>query len=302
MFSWLCKKQKCRLQSVDGLNSAPPTLCVGYVCNGGIITKLPIGQRQHESSPHPRKNRARPIKFGDCHPAAGLMDVLEMDSDTRGFLLSSLGGLAGILGSCILFADIPIRQIPRFQKFDMKESRVFMVIALSLSAGVMILAALWKVLAEASGYLKLGDAILTLCFLAGVLLCGLINIFMHKLTPLSIVQCAHDQEDGPDTQEGDPQINDVQGGDDQNVAAEEQPLLSEANKRKRSSRLRSCKNPENDCMGYSRPCSHCYRKATADNGFSSGSHGQEGMDDSSPHHHHYEQERSRCKFFFFPAG
>lgn len=128
--------------------------------------------------------------------------ILELSNDTSGIFLTLASSLACVLGALIITLDLIWRKIFPSSKFDLHNNQGFLVCSLSLSAGVLIFTAFFKLMPQALEYFgkspKLKDSpslamqFLIITFLVGVITCACINMFIHAFTSKSIVHCAHD--------------------------------------------------------------------------------------------------------------
>ncbi|KAH7416872.1 ZIP zinc transporter [Cadophora sp. MPI-SDFR-AT-0126] len=127
---------------------------------------------------------------------------MQLDNDTRGWILSILSGIACILGASIICVDILIRCIPSKRNFRIQESEAFMASSLSLSFGVMIFSALYSILPNSKKYLinsgyapSTAGWILLAGFVGGVCGIQIISRLFHRLAPSHVVDCNHSHEE-----------------------------------------------------------------------------------------------------------
>ncbi|KAH4256744.1 hypothetical protein HBI70_184550 [Parastagonospora nodorum] len=139
---------------------------------------------------------------------------MELDNDTRGWIMSIVSGIACTFGASIICVDIIIRQFPGKKDFKIQDSNAFLSTGLSLSFGVMIFSSLYSMLPSAKRYLEKGGlsgkaATFTLmgCFLIGALGISVLSQILHQYIPHSVVDCDHehgDEEQGKaEDEEGD---------------------------------------------------------------------------------------------------
>ncbi|KAH8673584.1 ZIP zinc transporter-domain-containing protein [Xylariales sp. PMI_506] len=126
------------------------------------------------------------------------MDVQEVDNDTRGWILSTVSGIACVLGASVICVDIIVRQFPGKKNFRIQDSNAFLASSLSLSFGVMIFMSLYSMLPEAKLYLKKGEfsdsaagLVLIGCFVSGFVGIQAISRLCHQLLPSHVVDCDH---------------------------------------------------------------------------------------------------------------
>lgn len=119
--------------------------------------------------------------------------------------MTSLSGVACILGASVICIDIIIRQFPGKRDFRIQDSDTFLSMSLSLSFGVMLFSALYSMLPSAKKSLMEGGYspkeaswILIVCFIGGVVGIQLISRVLHQYVPSHVVDCEHNhEEDGP---------------------------------------------------------------------------------------------------------
>jgi ZIP family zinc transporter len=127
--------------------------------------------------------------------------------------MTSLSGLACILGASVICIDIIIRQFPGKRDFRIQDSDTFLSMSLSLSFGVMLFSALYSMLPSAKKSLQEGGYspkaaswILIICFIGGVVGIQLISRVLHQYVPSHVVDCEHNhEEEGP---KGDAETHD----------------------------------------------------------------------------------------------
>lgn len=128
-----------------------------------------------------------------------------LSNDERGWVMTSLSGVACILGASVICIDIIIRQFPGKRDFRIQDSDTFLSMSLSLSFGVMLFSALYSMLPSAKKSLQEGGYspkeaswILIVCFIGGVVGIQLISRVLHQYVPSHVVDCEHNhEEEGP---------------------------------------------------------------------------------------------------------
>lgn len=119
--------------------------------------------------------------------------------------MTSLSGVACILGASVICIDIIIRQFPGKRDFRIQDSDTFLSMSLSLSFGVMLFSALYSMLPSAKRSLQDGGYspkeaswILITCFIGGVVGIQIVSRILHQYVPSHVVDCEHNhEEDGP---------------------------------------------------------------------------------------------------------
>jgi len=119
--------------------------------------------------------------------------------------MTSLSGVACIVGASVICVDIIIRQFPGKRDFRIQDSDTFLSMSLSLSFGVMLFSALYSMLPSAKRSLQEGGYspkeaawILIACFMGGVIGIQIISRVLHQYVPSHVVDCEHNhEEDGP---------------------------------------------------------------------------------------------------------
>ncbi|CEJ61073.1 hypothetical protein PMG11_09617 [Penicillium brasilianum] len=156
-------------------------------------------------------------------------------NDLRGWVMSAVSGVACVLGSAVICADIVLRRVTHDKKFQIANSNNFLSASLCLSAGVMLFTSLYSMLPNSKDYLtragfspSVSAYILTALFIAGVVVIRVASGFLHRFIPSHVVDCAH-THDGP---EQDPERGEqMQDCDDRtearhaNGSTERTPLL-----------------------------------------------------------------------------
>ncbi|KAJ5896856.1 uncharacterized protein N7473_006255 [Penicillium subrubescens] len=156
-------------------------------------------------------------------------------NDLRGWVMSAVSGVACVLGSAVICADIVLRRVTHDKKFQIANSNNFLSASLCLSAGVMLFTSLYSMLPNSKDYLiragfspSVSAYILTALFIAGVVIIRVASGFLHRFIPSHVVDCAH-THDGPeeDPERGE-QMQDCDGRPDTrhtNGSTERTPLL-----------------------------------------------------------------------------
>ncbi|KAF2277992.1 uncharacterized protein EI97DRAFT_432080 [Westerdykella ornata] len=130
------------------------------------------------------------------------MERLGMGNDERGWILAIISGIACVAGASVIYIDILIRQFPGKKNWKLEDSNLFLSSGFSLSFGVLIFSALYKILPSSRRYLEDGGlpprvAVFTLvaCFLLGAFAISILSRILHHYIPHSVVDCAHDHGD-----------------------------------------------------------------------------------------------------------
>ncbi|PGH13088.1 hypothetical protein AJ80_06460 [Polytolypa hystricis UAMH7299] len=123
------------------------------------------------------------------------------DIDTRGWIMSCIGGIACMMGASIICVDLLTARCFGKKGFRITESNVFLSSSLSLSAGVLLYTSLYSMLPTSKNYLtKAGFSasaasfILIGLFLSGVVIIQFLSTFIHRYIPSHIVNCEHTHE------------------------------------------------------------------------------------------------------------
>ncbi|KAJ2906858.1 putative zip zinc transporter protein [Zalerion maritima] len=126
------------------------------------------------------------------------MDALEMDNDTRGWIMCLVSGAACVAGSLVICVDSLVRLVPGFRSFEIAKSSAFLAASLSLSFGVMIFSSLYSMLPTSRKYFaKAGFSAqaaglwLMFSFAVGFLGIQVISRLFHQLMPSHVVDCDH---------------------------------------------------------------------------------------------------------------
>lgn len=223
-------------------------------------------------------------------------------SDKQAWILTLASSIACIVGSLFICLDLLVRLLPGQHEFSLEDNR-FLVGGLSLGAGVLLFTALNKMLPEAMTYLMVEDdtgktllsdksaatAVLMTSFLAGVVLCIMLNSLLHRLTPESIVHCGQDHDHASDEEQDTPAP--------QRQMSERTPLMrssvSRATLRSHAS-YRKCRHEgDSECAGFTDPCAQesacCSHPKDSPNEGEASHHNHERTSDD--HHHHVTEER-----------
>ncbi|PNS17439.1 hypothetical protein CAC42_7122 [Sphaceloma murrayae] len=127
-----------------------------------------------------------------------------LSNDTRGWIMTSISGVACVLGASIICADVIVRQFPGKKDFRIQDSDSFLSASLSLSFGVMLFSALYKMLPSAKSSLhegglspKVAAWVLIICFIGGAVGIQIVSRILHHYIPSHVVDCehTHDEED-----------------------------------------------------------------------------------------------------------
>ncbi|QIX00225.1 hypothetical protein AMS68_005742 [Peltaster fructicola] len=125
-----------------------------------------------------------------------------LSNDERGWVMTSLSGVACVIGASVICVDIIVRLFPGKKNFRIQDSDTFLSASLSLSFGVMLFSSLFSMLPNSkSSLIKSGfDAktatwIMVACFLGGFVGIQFLSRIMHKFIPSHVVDCEHTHED-----------------------------------------------------------------------------------------------------------
>ncbi|ETS76106.1 hypothetical protein PFICI_11493 [Pestalotiopsis fici W106-1] len=126
------------------------------------------------------------------------METMELDNDTRGWIMALVSGIACVLGASVICVDWLVRLLPGKKNFRVQDSDAFLASSLSLSFGVMIFMSLYSMLPEAKSYLKKGGFdeqpagfLLIGSFVGGFLGIQIISRLCHRFLPSHVVDCDH---------------------------------------------------------------------------------------------------------------
>ncbi|KAI1393672.1 ZIP zinc transporter-domain-containing protein [Hypoxylon trugodes] len=132
------------------------------------------------------------------------MEVLELDNDTRGWIMCLVSGVACVIGSSIICVDVFVRLLPGKKNFRIQDSNTFLACSLSLSFGVMLFMSLYSMLPEAKGYLQKGGFsdqnagfIMMGSFVGGFVGIQILSRLFHQFIPSHVVDCDHSHDDHP---------------------------------------------------------------------------------------------------------
>ncbi|KAI9791120.1 MAG: hypothetical protein M1816_004351 [Peltula sp. TS41687] len=132
---------------------------------------------------------------------------MTMDNDTRGWIMSSVSGIACVLGSSIICVDFLVRLFPGKKAFKIQNSNEFLSASLSLSFGVMLFSALYSMLPSANtslqraGFSPRASAYLVIgYFIGGVIVIQVVSRILHRYMPSEVIDCDHIHE--PNDKEG----------------------------------------------------------------------------------------------------
>ncbi|KAF3016499.1 hypothetical protein E8E14_010559 [Neopestalotiopsis sp. 37M] len=152
------------------------------------------------------------------------METMELDNDTRGWIMALVSGIACVLGASVICVDSLVRLLPGKKNFRVQDSDAFLASSLSLSFGVMIFMSLYSMLPEAKSYLKKGGFeeqpagfLLIGCFVGGFVGIQIISRLCHRFLPSHVVDCDHTHKEQPEDDHhshhnGDAHRHDSHGG------------------------------------------------------------------------------------------
>ncbi|PSK53170.1 hypothetical protein B9Z65_3370 [Elsinoe australis] len=125
-----------------------------------------------------------------------------LSNDTRGWIMTSISGVACVFGASIICVDIIVRQFPGQKNFRIQDSDRFLSASLSLSFGVMLFSALYKMLPSAKNSLHEGGMspkaaawVLIICFIGGAVGIQILSRIMHHHIPTHAVNCEHTHDE-----------------------------------------------------------------------------------------------------------
>ncbi|KAJ5815624.1 hypothetical protein N7474_007401 [Penicillium riverlandense] len=126
-------------------------------------------------------------------------------NDLRGWVMSAVSGIACVLGSTVICADLVLRRLTHYKSFQIANSNNFLAASLCLSAGVMLFTSLYSMLPTSKEYLSRAGFssstaayLLTGLFLTGIIVIRIVSGFIHRFIPSNVVDCAH-THDEPET-------------------------------------------------------------------------------------------------------
>ncbi|KAL4941092.1 hypothetical protein BDV06DRAFT_195194 [Aspergillus oleicola] len=125
-------------------------------------------------------------------------------NDLRGWVMSAVSGVACVLGSSVICADLLLRRFWPRSHFQIVHNNAFLSASLCLSAGVILFTSLYSMLPTSREYLmkagwspsRSAYALIGL-FIAGVVGIRTLSAFLHKFLPSHVVDCAHTHEAPP---------------------------------------------------------------------------------------------------------
>ncbi|KAL4925036.1 Zn(2+) transporter ZRT3 [Aspergillus undulatus] len=125
-------------------------------------------------------------------------------NDLRGWVMSAVSGVACVLGSSVICADLILRRFWPRSHFQIVHNNAFLSASLCLSAGVILFTSLYSMLPTSREYLmKAGWSpsrsayALIGIFIAGVIGIRALSALLHKFLPSHVVDCAHSHEAPP---------------------------------------------------------------------------------------------------------
>ncbi|KAG9233965.1 ZIP zinc transporter [Amylocarpus encephaloides] len=124
------------------------------------------------------------------------MNILKMDNDTRGWIMTLVSGIACMAGASVIYVDKIVQLLPGRQNFDLQENNTFLGSSLSLSFGVMLFSALYGMLPSSKEYFIKGGftptkAAWTLigCFLGGFVCIQIVSRLIHQHISTDEIPC-----------------------------------------------------------------------------------------------------------------
>ncbi|KAJ5151186.1 uncharacterized protein N7482_010438 [Penicillium canariense] len=160
-------------------------------------------------------------------------------NDLRGWVMSAVSGVACVLGSAVICADLVLRRVTHDKRFQIANSNNFLSASLCLSAGVMLFTSLYSMLPTSKDYLtragfspSISAYILTGLFIGGVVVIRVASGFLHRFIPSHVVDCAHTHsgpEEDPERGEQMQECDDRQDSANANGSTERTPLLRPPN-------------------------------------------------------------------------
>ncbi|KAJ6110128.1 Zinc/iron permease [Penicillium sp. IBT 16267x] len=136
---------------------------------------------------------------------------MAVSNDLRGWVMSTVSGVACVLGATVICADLVVRRVTNDKTFQIANSNNFLSASLCLSAGVMLFTSLYSMLPTSKEYLTRASFspsasayILIGLFLAGVIVIRVVSGVLHRFIPSHVVECAHTHasEQDPERAEG----------------------------------------------------------------------------------------------------
>ncbi|KAG5358452.1 Zinc-regulated transporter 3 [Yarrowia sp. B02] len=141
-----------------------------------------------------------------------LPDLEHLTGDEQAWFLTFASSAACVLGCLVLYVDSIIFAFKRLKGWitgeppgeaeDLWNSKGFLIISLSLSGGILIFTALYRLFPQALVYLEhsklltpqQSNFLVLVMFISGVIVCAGINYVVHAATSKSIVHCVHGDE------------------------------------------------------------------------------------------------------------
>ncbi|EGS17609.1 putative metal ion transmembrane transporter protein [Thermochaetoides thermophila DSM 1495] len=134
---------------------------------------------------------------------------MEIDNDTRGWILCAFSGVACVLGAAITCIDYFVRLLPGKRNFRIQQSSAFLACSLSLSFGVMLFSALYSMLPSAMRYLtedgwdhQSAGFLMMTCFVTGYFGIKMMSRVLHQYMPSHVVDCDHTHQGPVDVEVG----------------------------------------------------------------------------------------------------
>ncbi|KOS18510.1 Zinc-regulated transporter 3 [Escovopsis weberi] len=126
------------------------------------------------------------------------MATMDLDNDTRGWILCLVSGAACIVGASVICVDIIVDLLPGKKNFRIQESNAFLACSLSLSFGVLLYSALCSMLPESREYFKTkgwsdqsAGLVMMLLFATGFVGIQAVSRVLHQHIPSHVVDCDH---------------------------------------------------------------------------------------------------------------
>ncbi|KAM0452949.1 hypothetical protein ACHAO4_005369 [Trichoderma viride] len=130
------------------------------------------------------------------------LEARGVDNDTRGWILSSVSGIACVFGASIICVDALVRLIPGKSNFRIQDSNIFLACSLSLSFGVMLFSSLFSMLPESKEYFKqegwtdqAAGLVMMGFFAVGFVGIQVVSRIVHQFMPSHVVDCDHSHDD-----------------------------------------------------------------------------------------------------------
>ncbi|KAJ5791239.1 uncharacterized protein N7518_008250 [Penicillium psychrosexuale] len=153
-------------------------------------------------------------------------------NDLRGWVMSTVSGVACVLGSSIICVDVLVQVVSRRKSFQIANSSHFLSASLCLSAGVMLFTSLYSMLPTSKQYLtRAGFSpaasayMLIGLFIAGVAGIQILSSFAHRYIPSHVVDCAHTHDESENDAERGEAAHEDHVHNDTNGHTERTPLL-----------------------------------------------------------------------------